>query len=79
MVDGTATACQFSPWQVSAEMYMPQERKKLKPLKNRDDASLYPLDPEMAIKAILETGPHPRNDTIANQKRRKPNRGKAQS
>jgi hypothetical protein len=36
-----------------------------------DDASLYPLDLEDAIRAILEAGPHPKDDTPAN--RRQPN------
>ena len=31
----------------------------------RDDASLYPLDPETAIRAIMEAGPHPKELIVA--------------
>jgi hypothetical protein len=27
---------------------------------DRDDASLHPLDPEAAIRTIMEAGPHPK-------------------
>jgi hypothetical protein len=54
---------------------MRQERKRPEPSKNRDDASLYPLDLETAIKAIMETGPHPRGKSgSAKQKQPKTNR-----
>jgi hypothetical protein len=39
-----------------------QQAKAQKPVRQRDDASLYPLDPETAIRAILEAGPHPKDE-----------------
>lgn len=36
---------------------------------SRDNASLYPLDPETAIRAIMEAGPNPKNDKPANRQR----------
>jgi hypothetical protein len=53
----------------------PKRRPKAKQLtQRRDDASLYPLDPETAIRAILEAGPHPKEDRApkrrANRKRK---------
>jgi hypothetical protein len=46
--------------------------KKAKPRaratpKKRDTASLYPLDPETAIQAIMNAGPHPKDDKPANR------------
>jgi len=44
-------------------MMMAQKRQaKTQPARQHDDASLYPLDPETAIGAILEAGPHPKKD-----------------
>jgi hypothetical protein len=37
-----------------------QTRKRPKSTKRGDDASLYPLDPETAIRAIMDAGPHPK-------------------
>jgi hypothetical protein len=55
---------------------MRQKQKKPKPPMNLGDASLYPLDPETAIRAILETGPHPKDEPATNRRRRITNRGK---
>lgn len=45
-----------------------------KPAKRRDDdASLYPLDPETAIRAIMAAGPHPKKPAVPSR-RKKPSR-----
>ena len=46
-----------------------QKRKKPNLAKGRNDASLYPLDPETAIRAILETGAHPPQERKPNCQR----------
>lgn len=50
-----------------------QRNNKTEPAESgRDDASLYPLDPETAIKAIMEAGPHPKQPKEANRRAKKP-------
>jgi hypothetical protein len=44
--------------------------------KRRDNASLYPLDPETAIRAIMEAGPHPKDDAAPNRRQPKTKRQK---
>lgn len=44
-----------------------EAKKRQKMAKTTGATSLYPLDPETAIKAILETGPHPKDDPSANR------------
>jgi hypothetical protein len=46
-----------------------QTRKRPKSTKRGDNASLYPLDPELAIRAIMKAGPHPREERSANSSR----------
>jgi hypothetical protein len=40
-----------------------RQKRAVKSAKRRDgnDASLYPLDPETAIRAIMDAGPHPKD------------------
>lgn len=49
-----------------------RRRSTQKAASRHEDASLYPLDPEDAIKAILDAGPHPKNEKATNRRRYKP-------
>jgi hypothetical protein len=51
----------------------PQRRKNRRPTQEQlDERVTIPLDPEAAIQAIMETGPHPEPKTDEKPKRKKP-------
>jgi hypothetical protein len=49
-----------------------QKRKMQPPRPNSDNASLYPLTPEQAIRAILGAGPHRQSGEGENRPKNKP-------
>jgi hypothetical protein len=54
---------------------MPKTKKRQaeKRRSSRDDASLYPLDPETAIRAIMDAGPHPKSESKKRDKLKRSN------
>jgi hypothetical protein len=52
-----------------------RQPKASKTERRRDDASLYPLDPETAIRAILEAGPHPKEDRAPKRRANRKQKG----
>jgi hypothetical protein len=81
-VDVDSIGCQFFGRYREHGMSMAPKRRQpneAKRMMDGNDASLYPLDAETAIKAIMDAGPHPREDSSANRSRTTTQRRKSKT